>query len=38
MLDEGQLTDPSDQALLHIMCALGAKFYALDWSESFSPL
>ncbi|KAH8724439.1 fungal-specific transcription factor domain-containing protein [Phaeosphaeriaceae sp. PMI808] len=38
MLDEGQLTDPSDQALVHIMCALGAKFYALDWSESFSPL
>jgi hypothetical protein len=38
MLDEGQLTDPSDQALLHIMCALGAKFYALEWSESFEPL
>lgn len=38
MLDEGQLTDPSDQALLHIMCALGAKFYALEWSESFAPL
>ncbi|KAH4059922.1 hypothetical protein HBI80_035590 [Parastagonospora nodorum] len=38
MLDEGQLTDPSDQALLHVMCALGAKFYALEWSESFAPL
>ncbi|KAH7409875.1 fungal-specific transcription factor domain-containing protein [Phaeosphaeria sp. MPI-PUGE-AT-0046c] len=38
MLDEGQLIDPSDQALLHIMCALGAKFYALEWSESFEPL
>ncbi|CAI9629752.1 hypothetical protein GT037_008945 [Alternaria burnsii] len=38
MLDEGQLVDASDQALLHIMCALGARFYALDYSESFSPL
>ncbi|CAO2654061.1 Nn.00g107940.m01.CDS01 [Neocucurbitaria sp. VM-36] len=38
MLDEGQLIDSSDQALLHIMCALGARFYALDYSESFAPL
>ncbi|KAJ4367741.1 hypothetical protein N0V86_009862 [Didymella sp. IMI 355093] len=38
MLDEGQLTDPSGQALLHIMCALGARFYALEYSESFAPL
>jgi hypothetical protein len=38
MLDEGQLADASDQALLHIICALGARFYALDYSESFSPL
>lgn len=38
MLEEGLLTDTSDQALLHIMCALGARFYALDYSESYSPL
>ena len=38
ILDEGQLEDASDQALLHIMCALGARFYALDYSKSFSPL
>lgn len=38
MLDEGQLTDTSGQALLHIMCALGARFYALEYSESFAPL
>ncbi|KAH9861668.1 hypothetical protein J1614_011421 [Plenodomus biglobosus] len=38
MLDEGQLVDSADQALLHIMCALGARFYALEYSESFSPL
>ncbi|KAF1940089.1 hypothetical protein EJ02DRAFT_407277 [Clathrospora elynae] len=38
MLDEGQLVDSSDQALLHIMCALGARFYALDYSETFAPL
>jgi hypothetical protein len=38
MLDENQLNDQSGQALLHIMCALGARFYALDYSESFAPL
>lgn len=38
MLDEGQLVDSSDQALLHIMCALGARFYAIEYSESFAPL
>ncbi|KAL6705712.1 hypothetical protein ACN47E_006501 [Coniothyrium glycines] len=38
MLDEGQLIDTADQALLHIMCALGAKFYALEYSEAFAPL
>lgn len=38
MLDEGQLTDSSDQALLHIMCALGARFYALEHSESLGNL
>ena len=38
MLDEGQLIDSADQALLHIMCALGARFYALEINESYSPL
>lgn len=38
MMDEGLFTDNADQALLHIMCALGARFYALDYSESTSPL
>ena len=38
MLDEGQLTSSSDQALLHIICALGARFFALEYSDSFSPL
>ncbi|KAF3011043.1 hypothetical protein E8E13_011054 [Curvularia kusanoi] len=38
MLEEGQLVDTSGQALLHIMCALGARFYALEYSESFAPL
>lgn len=38
MLDEGQLVDTSGQALLHIMCALGARFYALEYSESFASL
>ncbi|KAF2134924.1 hypothetical protein P153DRAFT_305844 [Dothidotthia symphoricarpi CBS 119687] len=38
MLDEGQLVDSSDQALLHVMCALGARFYAVEYSESFASL
>lgn len=38
MLDEGLLIESSDQALLHVMCALGARFYALDYSESTSRL
>ncbi|KAF1953426.1 hypothetical protein CC80DRAFT_451000 [Byssothecium circinans] len=38
MLDEGLLNEGADRALLHIMCALGARFYALDYSESISTL
>ncbi|CAI6309392.1 unnamed protein product [Periconia digitata] len=38
MMDEGLFTDNADRALLHIMCALGARFYALDYSESTAPL
>lgn len=38
MLDEQIMTGTSEQALLLIMCALGARFYALDYHESVSPL
>ena len=38
MLEENLLNDSADRALLHIMCALGARFYALDYSESTSAL
>jgi hypothetical protein len=38
MLDEGLLNETADRALLYIMCALGARFYALDYSESTSTL
>jgi hypothetical protein len=37
-LEEGLLTERSDQALLHILCALGARFYALDYSECTAHL
>lgn len=37
-LDEGLLTESPDKALLYIMCSLGARFYALDYSESTSTL
>lgn len=38
LLDEGKMTSSADQALLYIMCALGARFYALDYSTNNSPL
>jgi hypothetical protein len=38
MLEEGLLTERSDQALLYIMCALGARFFALEYSESTTTL
>ncbi|KAF2112241.1 fungal-specific transcription factor domain-containing protein [Lophiotrema nucula] len=38
MLDEGALTSHADEALLHIMAALGARFYALEYHHSMSPL
>jgi hypothetical protein len=38
MLEEGLLTERSDQALLYIMCALGARFFALEYSESTATL
>lgn len=38
MLEEGLLVESSDRALLHIMCALGARFYALDYSETQESL
>lgn len=38
MLEEGLLTERSDQALLYIMCALGARFFALEYSESTASL
>jgi hypothetical protein len=38
MLEEGLLTEASDQALLYIMCALGARFYTLEYSEATETL
>ncbi|KAF2464245.1 uncharacterized protein BDR25DRAFT_381369, partial [Lindgomyces ingoldianus] len=37
-LDLGQLSGNEEQALLHIICALGARFYALEYHESVSTL
>jgi hypothetical protein len=37
-LDDGSLTEPADRALLHIICALGARFYALDYHQSTNTL
>ncbi|KAF2733707.1 hypothetical protein EJ04DRAFT_512978 [Polyplosphaeria fusca] len=38
MLDEQVMTGTSEQALLFVMCALGARFYALEYNEFASPL
>ncbi|KAJ4299892.1 hypothetical protein N0V90_005139 [Kalmusia sp. IMI 367209] len=38
MLDESVVIDSANRALLYIMCAHAAKFYALEYSDTTSPL
>ncbi|KAF4965810.1 hypothetical protein FZEAL_10729, partial [Fusarium zealandicum] len=37
-LDYRLASDPGNDALLHIMCTLGAQFFTLEYSDSIQPL